>query len=118
MQKRHNLTLQQYQSISHLLPGSPGKVGPNVDNHRFLNAIFWYLKTGCPWRDLPSDYGHWKIVHRRFSRWCKSGVFQKVFQSLLQRYKDEFGIIQLDSSAVKAHQHAAGAKKKVGLMNT
>ena len=110
--KRHELTSEQFSKIEALLPGRQGAVGPNADNHRFLNAVFWYLKTGIPWRDLPERYGHWKAVHRRFSRWCQAGVFQKIFKILSQEYEEDFEMIQLDSSAVKAHQHAAGYLKK------
>ncbi len=112
MPKRHELSLEQFSSIQALLPGGPGKVGPNVDNHKFLNGVFYYLKTGIPWRDLPAKYGHWKSVHRRFSRWCKKGVFQAIFKQLVETYGSEFGDVQLDSSTVKAHQHAAGGEKK------
>jgi len=112
MNKRHELTSGQYNSIKHLLPGQPGVAGPNVDNHKFLNGVFCYLKTGIPWRDLPQRYGHWKTVHRRFSRWCKAGVFQKIFMTLSQHYAKIFETIQLDSSIVKGRQHACGALKK------
>jgi transposase len=112
MQKRHTLTLEQYKLIEHLLPGRKGTVGPNADNHKFLNAIFWILKTGVPWRDLLPFFGNWNTVHRRFSRWCKAGIFQNIFEVLVNAYKDDFSSIQLDSSVVKTHQHASGSKKK------
>ena len=111
--KRHELTLQQFKKIAHLLPGREGTKGPNVDNHLFLNGVFWLLKTGSPWRDLPSHYGKWKAVHRRFSRWCHAGIFKKVFKTLLSSYKDDFDTIQIDSFTIKSHQHAAGSKKKM-----
>ena len=104
MTRRHELTLTQFETIAHLLPGRKGVRGPNVDNHKFLNGIFWYLKSGTPWRDLPQRYGHWKIVHRRFSRWCKAGIFQNIFKKLLENNREEFETIQLDSSIVKGHQ--------------
>ena len=80
--RRHELTLEQYKLINPLLPGNLGKPGPNVDNLTFLNGVFWYLKTGVPWRDLPERYGHWKAVHRRFSRCFKAGLFQKIFKKI------------------------------------
>ena len=110
--KRHELTPEQFNKIAHLLPGRKGTVGPNVDNHLFLNAVFWLIKAGCPWRDLTSRYGKWKAVHRRFSRWCHAGIFQKIFEMLLSSFKEDFDTIQIDSFTVKAHQHGAGSKKK------
>ena len=112
MPKRHTLTLEQYKMIASLLPGRKGTVGPNADNHKFLNAVFWILKTGVPWRDLPLFLGYWNTVHKRFSRWCKAGIFQKIFKVLVNVYGDDFGSIQLDSCVVKTHQHASGSKKK------
>ena len=111
MMRRHELTTEQFAKIEHLLPGRKGHLGANAkDNHNFLNGLFWIFKTGAPWRDLPQQYGKWKNVHRRFSRWCASGVFDKIFQAL----NDDRAIrmLLIDSSIVKAHQHAAGAQKK------
>jgi len=112
MVRRHEISKAQYESIRHLLPGEKGKAGPTMDNHKFLNGIFYYLKTGTPWRDLPPRYGHWKSVHRRFSRWCKKGIFEAFFNELVQSYGDFFEDVQLDSSMIKAHQHSAGGGKK------
>jgi transposase len=57
-------------------------------------------------------YGKWRSVHRRFSRWCKAGTFQKIFKTLIQHDREEFETIHLDSSIVRGHQHSAGALKK------
>ena len=96
--------------VVNMLPGREGHVGVTAkDNYNFLNAVFWRLKTGAPWRDLPQRYGGWKNVHRRFSRWAKSGVFAKLLQTLTDG--EETALLLLDSTVVKAHQHAAGAKK-------
>ena len=76
--RRHDLVSSTGQVISDrvwhrlepFLPGGAGKVGrPAFDNRLFLNAVFWILRTGAPWRDLPPDYGDWKNTHRRFCRW-------------------------------------------------
>ena len=77
MEKKHELTLAQFKKIEDLLLGRKGTEGPTIDNHQFLNAVFWYLKRVCPWRDVPKRYGHWKTAHKSFSRWCKAGIFQK-----------------------------------------
>ena len=109
--RRHELTEEQFKTIEHLLPGKAGDVGVTAkDNRKFLNGVLWILKTGAPWRDLPERYGHWKVVHLRFSRWSKKGVFDKIFRILAEGSDMEF--LLMDGTIVKAHQHAAGAKKK------
>ena len=73
---RHDISDHVWNILAPLLPGGPGKVGrPAQDNRRFVNAVFWVLRTGAPWRDLPSDYGEGCAVHRRFSCWRKKGVW-------------------------------------------
>jgi len=109
--RRHELNDDQFSKIEHLLPGRSGHVGVTAkDNRVFLNGVIWIFKTGAPWRDLPERYGHWKNVHRRFSRWSQSGIFDKIFRILTEDADMEF--LMMDGSIVKAHQHAAGAKKK------
>jgi predicted transcriptional regulator len=72
--------------LSPFLPGQPGQWGGVAeDNRQFLNGVFWILKTGSPWRDLPSYYGNWNSVARRFRRWCSNGIWDKVLEVL----KDE-----------------------------
>ena len=113
MHRSHELTPEQFAKIKHLLPGREGHVGVTAqDNHNFLNAVFWRLKTGAPWRDLPQRYGDWKNVHRRFSRWAKRGVFDQLLPALPD--EEQKALLALGSSVVKAPQHAAGAKKKQG----
>ena len=108
---RHALTDEQYQKIEHLLPGRKEHVGVTArDNRAFINGVIWIFKTGAPWRDLPERYGNYKNVHRRFSRWVKSGIFDQIFKMLSEDADMEFLLI--DSTFVKAHQHASGAKKK------
>lgn len=110
--RRHELSDEQYSKIENLLPGrveSPGATAK--DNRQFLNGVIWIFKTGAPWRDLPSRYGDWKNVHRRFSRWCKSGYFDKIFKVLSSDADMEF--LMIDGTIVKAHQHSAGAEKKI-----
>ena len=79
-----------------------------------INAILWILRTGAPWRDLPERYGPWQTVASRFYRWQKDRLWQSVLEEL-QRQKDRSGRVEwevhfLDSTNVRAHQHAAGAK--------
>jgi transposase len=109
--RRHELSDEQFEKIKYILPGRKGHVGvTSKDNRIFINGVLWIFKTGAPWRDLPERYGHWKNIHRRFSRWAKTGVFDNIFRILSEDADMEF--LLMDGTIVKAHQHAAGAKKK------
>ena len=78
------------------------------DNRLFINAVFWILRTGAPWRDLPPDYGDWKNTQRRLCRWRDRGIWE----ALLERLVDDpdFEWLMSDASHIKVHPHAAGAK--------
>ena len=109
--RRHELTDEQFNKIERMLPGRKEHVGVTAkDNRIFINGVLWIFKTGAPWRDLPERYGHWKNVHRRFSRWAKTGIFDSIFRVLSNDADMEF--LLMDGTIVKAHQHASGAKKK------
>jgi transposase len=113
--RRKELTEQQWSKIAPLLPPQKSRRGRPAKDHRtILNAILWVLRTGAPWRDLPERYGSWQTAASRFYRWQKEGVWQRVLKEL-QRQKDHSGEVEwqihfLDSTSVRAHQHAAGAK--------
>jgi transposase len=69
--RRHDLSDEMWSRIKDLLPGQKGCVGrPCKDNRLFINAVFWVLRTGAPWRDLPPDYGKWNTHYMRFRRWA------------------------------------------------
>jgi transposase len=109
--RRHALRDDQWAKIKDLLPGRLGSVGVTAaDNRRFVEAVLYRYRAGIPWRDLPEHFGDWKNVHRRFSRWAESGVWQRIFQRLAQDADNEYAMI--DSTIVRAHQHSAGAQKK------
>jgi transposase len=109
MRRRHELTDTQWEAIAPHLPGKEGDPGRTAeDNRKFVNAVLWLAKTGAPWRDLPERFGHWNSVFRRFSRWSANGVWQKVLEAL--GGDEELEELLLDSTIVRAHQHAAGAK--------
>ena len=72
--------------------------------------MLWIARTGSPWRDLPPQLGNWHNVYTRFSRWGKSGVWQRVIEAV--RTDADLEALLLDSTIVRAHQHAAGAQKK------
>lgn len=109
--RRYGLRDDQWERIKHLLPGQDGWVGATAaDNRLFVEAVLYRYRTGIPWRDLPERFGDWKNAHRRFSRWAKSGVWERVFQYLAADADNEYAMI--DSTVVRAHQHSAGAQKK------
>ena len=78
------------------------------DNRLFVDAVLWLARAGAPWRDLPEEFGHWNSVFQRFRRWAKKGVWERIFKALVENPDFEYLII--DSTIVRAHQHAAGAK--------
>ena len=83
--------------------GSTGR-----DNRMFVEGVLWLVRTGSPWRDLPPVFGHWNSVFKRFDRWSRSDVWQRIFAALSDDPDFEYAII--DSTIVRAHQHATGAK--------
>ena len=94
--------------IDPLLPRN--RPGPRrVDDRRVLNGILWVLRTGAPWRDLPERYGPRTTVYNRFNRWSKAGVWDRIMDAVSEAYDGDLQMI--DSSVVRVHQHAAGAKK-------
>jgi transposase len=111
MPHRHAIRDEDWDRIKDLLPGKKGDPGVTArDNRLFLDAVLWIAKTGAPWRDLPERFGPWNSVWRRFSRWAHNGRWEKIFQ----HFQDpDLEWLILDSTIIRAHPHAAGAKKKV-----
>ncbi len=113
MVRRYGLRDDQWERIEYLLPGREETVGVTAkDNRLFVEAVLYRYRAGVPWRDLPECFGDWKNIHRRHRRWSESGVWQKVFEHLAEDADNEYAMI--DSTSVRAHQHAAGARKKGG----
>ena len=109
MHHRHAIADDAWDRVCDLLPGRPGQPGRTAkDNRLFLDAVLWLAKTGAPWRDLPKRFGKWNSVFRRFSRWAKRGVWQQVVEALQD---PDLEWLILDSTIIRAHPHAAGAKK-------
>lgn len=108
---RGDLTDAEWAIFGPLLPSERGRdCRPALDNRPFLNGMLWIARTGSPWRDLPPEYGKWNSVYRRFRRWSLTGVWDGLIQTLV-----EFGFADdkhhmIDSTIVRAHQHAAGVK--------
>ena len=112
MGQRHAISDEDWCLIEHLLPGRPGDAGwIGRDNRLFVDAVLYVAKTGIPWRDLPARFGNWNSAWRRFDRWSRKGTWQAVFDAL-QDPDLEWPI--LDSTVVRAHLCAAGAKKAMG----
>lgn len=108
MLRRHEIGDEQWDAIQCLLPGKQGDPGVTAkDNRLFINAVMYVAKTGIPWRDLPERFGPWHNVFQRFNRWCKKGVFTRIFSVLRD---PDLEVLMLDSTVIRAHQHSAGAK--------
>ena len=115
---RHELTDEQWARLEPLLPPQtaqkPSRGRPARDHRTIINGMLWINKTGAPWRDLPERYGPWQTVATRFYRWTKQGLWEKIMAEV-QKEADANGQIEwevhfVDSSVIRAHQHAAGAK--------
>lgn len=103
----------QWERIATLVHGKAGDRGRHGRNNRlFVEAVLWIARTGSPWCDLPLEFGPWNSVYVRFARWSDKQVWQRVFAVL--REDADFEEVFLDSTIVRAHQHAAGAAKKKG----
>lgn len=103
----------QWEKIEKLIPGKKGERGrPAANNRQFVEAVIWIARTGSPWRDLPVEFGPWNTVYIRFARWSDKKVWHNIFAVL--REDADFEEVYLDSTVVRAHQHAAGAVKKKG----
>ncbi len=91
---------------------SPGRPPPRTDNRRFINALLWMARSGARWKDPPPDFGAFRTVKRRCCRWLERGLIDRLFDELGQNADLEW--LMLDSTFVRAHQHATGAPKKKG----
>ena len=98
-----------WQEISPLLSGKATDCGVTAkDNRLFLEAVLWRVRTGSPWRDLPSEFGNWNSAFQRFRRWAKRGIFDRIFEQLSGN--PDFEYVMIDGTIVSVHQKASGAK--------
>jgi transposase len=107
--KRYELSDKQWVRIAPLIAGKasdPGRTG--ADNRLFVNAVLWVIRSGAHWHDLPERYGKYKTVHKRFTRWAKAGVWERIFEDLTSDPDNQY--VMLDSTVVRAHQQAANGK--------
>ena len=100
----------QWYRIQGILPGkSTDCVVTAGDNRLFVEAVLWIIRTGSPWRDLPDDFGYWHRVYVRYNRWSKKGVWERVFETMVDDLDLEY--LMVDGSIVRVHQHGAAKKK-------
>ncbi|WP_412080825.1 IS5 family transposase [Streptomyces sp. SCL15-4] len=114
--RRHELTDQEWELLAPLIPrAATGR--PRVADRQVINGMVYKIRTGISWRDLPERYGPWKSVYTRFRRYALDGVFTRALQQI-QAHADAAGdidwLVQIDSTIVRAHQHAAATGRKGG----
>lgn len=100
---------EQYEKIRSLLPTQRGNVA--IDNVTFINALLYICENGCKWRRLPKEYGNWHVIYKRFNRWVKAGIIDKLFREIhVQGILDENPkVLFMDSSIVRVHPDACAA---------
>jgi transposase len=108
---RYDLSDAEWKIIEPLLPRKSRGV-ERVDDRRVLNGIFWRLRSGAPWADIPERYGPPTTCYNRFVRWRKAGIWDRLLQAVSEAYNGKIQMI--DSSTVRVHQHAANGGKKGG----
>jgi transposase len=107
--RRHDLSDSCWFKLEPHLPGRQGSWGGRArDNRQFINAVFWILRSGSPWRDLPPDYGDWKNTHRRFCRWRDKGIWEQLLEQVIT--EPDYEWLMIDASHIKVHSDAAGAR--------
>ena len=111
--KRHDLTDEEWGRLEALLPAHP-RQGHRWNDHRtVIDGIFHRVRAGCPWRDLPEQYVNWKTVYNRHRRWSGDGTWEEILAALQTGCDVRDGAdwaAAIDSTVVRAHQHAAGAR--------
>jgi transposase len=112
---RYELTDHEWGVIRPMLPNKPRGV-PRVDDRRVLNGIFWILRSGAPWRDLPENFGPYTTCYNRFVRWRRAGVWDQLMDALTAAH--DAAVQMIDTSIVRVHQHgsciAGNAKQHMG----
>ena len=113
MVRCHEITDEAWERIAPLLPEAGRRNGRWREHRQVLNGICWKLATGAPWRDIPERYGSWKTCHERLRRWSAEGTWDRILAHV-QVHNDGAPVewtVHVDSTSVRAHQHAAGARK-------
>jgi transposase len=120
MQDRHDLTDEEWARLEPLLPDRRLRRGGRWADHRaVIDGVLWRTRTGSPWRDLPVEYGHWKTVYNRHRRWSADGTWVRILDELrrgcdqhVEADQRREWAVGVDSTVVRAHQHAAGARRR------
>ncbi|MGX9219686.1 IS5 family transposase [Massilia varians] len=112
---RTDLTEKQWRKLEPYLPPNLRHGRIYVEHRHVINGILWRLRTGAPWRDIPSRYGPWQTCYDRFVRWSRNGTWQRLLK-VMQAAADEAGLVDwdgaaLDATHIKAKRSAAGARK-------
>ena len=108
---RYELTDHEWAAIKPMLPNKPRGV-PRVNDRRVLNGIFWVLRSGAPWRDLPDGFGPYTTCYNRFVRWRQAGVWHRIMNTLARAH--DSAVQMIDTSIVRVHQHGACIARNKG----
>ena len=112
---RYMLTDDRWAAMEPLVAGAKQHRGgqpPAVPDRTFFEALLYLARTGVAWRDLPGEFGRWDAVYNRFRRWVSSGGLRRLFEAMTDAPQlGEFRRVLIDSTIVRAHQHAAGARR-------
>ena len=113
MNRFYYLTEEQFTQINRWLPPAESRRGrpPKIRNRDVLEGILYILRTGTPWRDVPQEYGAWHTIYMRWQRWVERSVWWNTLMVLKRLKRIDLPLVFLDSTVVRAHQHAAGAPK-------
>lgn len=112
----------QWERLSpHIIGDERTRGSSGRDNRMFVEAVLWIVRTGSPWRDLPDVFGSWNSMFRRFSRWSRKGIWWRIFAAMSdgepanaigpREWANDFEYLIVDSTIIRAHQHASGAKR-------
>jgi transposase len=120
MNDRRVISDETWAVVAPLLPSTTGKRGGQYREHRrVVEGIVHRFRTGCPWRDVPREYGPWQTLWKRHAAWSADGTWARILGEL-QAHADALGeldwVVAVDSSIVRAHQHAAGARRTGGFV--
>lgn len=114
----YELSDEQYAQVADLLPGNGGRGGQWNDHRPLLDGILHALANGGRWRSMPERFGPWQTVYDRFRKWTREGLWDRILDRLRARKEADgqidFELFAVDGSSVRAHQSAAGARKKKG----
>jgi len=113
---RHDLTDEEWQRLLPMMPADARRGRRWSDHRMVINGILFRTRTGCPWRNLPGEYGHWKTAYNRHRRWSLDRTWQKILDRLRTGCDQAEGpdrTLSADSTVIRAHQHAAGARHQL-----